>query len=144
MSGLPPAYGIATAAVPGLVAALVGRSAQVVTGPTNTTGLLILSALFPLLGANGLIGPDGLPALATLTVLLANLTPRLGAALLAGQVRDWLIVVCCLAALPLGLWLLRAPLPAGLPVSAVGRWAYFFYPLHMLAIAAAAALLRMP
>jgi SulP family sulfate permease len=69
MSGLPPAYGIATAAVPGLVAALVGRSAQVVTGPTNTTGLLILSALFPYLGANGLIGSEGLPALATLTLL---------------------------------------------------------------------------
>ncbi|HXV61719.1 MAG TPA: SulP family inorganic anion transporter [Vicinamibacteria bacterium] len=73
MSGLPPAYGIATAAVPGLVAALVGRSAQVVTGPTNTTGLLILSALFPFLGANGLIGADGLPVLATLT-LLAGVT----------------------------------------------------------------------
>jgi SulP family sulfate permease len=69
MSGLPPAYGIATAVVPGLVAALMGRSAQVVTGPTNTTGLLILSALFPFLGANGLIGPEALPALATLTLL---------------------------------------------------------------------------
>lgn len=69
MSGLPPAYGIATAAVPGLVAALVGRSAQIVTGPTNTTSLLILSALFPFLGANGLIGPEGLPALATLALM---------------------------------------------------------------------------
>jgi SulP family sulfate permease len=73
MSGLPPAYGIATAAVPGLVAALAGRSAQVVTGPTNTTGLLILSALLPFLGANGLITGEGLGALATLT-LLAGLT----------------------------------------------------------------------
>ncbi len=69
MSGLPPAYGIATAAVPGLVAALVGKSAQVVTGPTNTTGLLILSALLPFLGANGLISEEGLGALATLTLL---------------------------------------------------------------------------
>ena len=82
------------------------------------------------------------PALATLAVLLANFTPRLGAALLAGQPRDWLIVASCLAALPLGLWLLRAPLPPRLHVPAVGRWAYFFYPLHMLAIVAAAALLR--
>jgi len=73
MSGLPPAYGIVTAAVPGLVAALVGRSAQVVTGPTNTTGLLILSALIPFLGANGIISSDGLGAVATLT-LLAGLT----------------------------------------------------------------------
>jgi SulP family sulfate permease len=82
MSGLPPAYGIATAAVPGLVAALVGKSAQVVTGPTNTTGLLILSALLPFLGANGLIARDGLGALATLT-LLAGVT-RLVLALAGG------------------------------------------------------------
>lgn len=73
MSGLPPAYGIATAAVPGLVAALAGRSAQIVTGPTNTTGLLILSALVPFLGPNGLIGAEALSALATLT-LLAGVT----------------------------------------------------------------------
>lgn len=82
------------------------------------------------------------PALATLSVLLANFTPRLSTGLLAGQPRDVLIVAVCVAALPLGLWLLRAPLPAGLRVSAVGRWAYVFYPLHMLTIAAAAILLR--
>jgi SulP family sulfate permease len=69
MSGLPPAYGLATAAVPGVVAALVGKSDQIVTGPTNTTGLLILAALGPYLAANGLIGPQGLPVLATLTLL---------------------------------------------------------------------------
>ena len=82
MSGLPPAYGLATAAVPGLVAALVGRSAQVVTGPTNTTGLLILSALLPFLGANGIITSEGLSAVATLT-LLAGAT-RLVLALAGG------------------------------------------------------------
>ncbi len=82
MSGLPPAYGIATAAVPGLVAALVGRSAQVITGPTNTTGLLILSALLPFLGTNGIISSDGLSAVATLT-LLAGVT-RLVLALTGG------------------------------------------------------------
>lgn len=69
MSGLPPAYGLSTAIVAGLVAAAVGRSAQVVTGPTNTTALLVLAALTPFLGANGLIGQQGLPALATLTLL---------------------------------------------------------------------------
>jgi SulP family sulfate permease len=51
------------------VAAIVGRSPQVVTGPTNTTGLLILSALIPYLGVNGMISKDALPALATLTLL---------------------------------------------------------------------------
>ena len=60
MSGLPPAYGLATAAVAGFVAALIGRSAQVVTGPTNTTGLLILGALLPYLGPNGLLRANAL------------------------------------------------------------------------------------
>src|SRR5689334_8269345 len=69
MSGLPPAYGLATAAVAGFVAALAGRSAQVVTGPTNTTGLLILSALLPFLAPNGLLRTNALHVLATLTLL---------------------------------------------------------------------------
>ncbi|HUP59188.1 MAG TPA: SulP family inorganic anion transporter [Thermoanaerobaculia bacterium] len=69
MSGLPPAYGLSTAAVAGLVAALLGRSAQVVTGPTNTTGILILGVLVPFLGVNGLLRPDAFRVLATLTLL---------------------------------------------------------------------------
>lgn len=69
MSGLPPAYGLSTAAVAGLVAALIGRSAQVVTGPTNTTGLLILSALLPFLDARGILRADAIRILATLTLL---------------------------------------------------------------------------
>jgi len=55
--------------VAGLVAALFGKSAQVVTGPTNTTGLLVLAALAPHLAPNGLLGAGGLPVLATLTLL---------------------------------------------------------------------------
>jgi SulP family sulfate permease len=82
LSGLPPAYGLSTAVAAGLVAALVGQSAQVVTGPTNTTGLLILAALTPFLGANGLLATGGLPALATLTLLVGAI--RLAAALLGG------------------------------------------------------------
>jgi SulP family sulfate permease len=69
MSGLPPAYGLSTAAVAGLVAALVGRSAQVVTGPTNTTGVLVLGARLPFLAANGLLRDNALAVLATLTLL---------------------------------------------------------------------------
>jgi SulP family sulfate permease len=82
MSGLPPAYGLSTAAIAGLVAAVAGRSAQVITGPTNTTGLLVLAALGPFLGANGLLAETGLPVLATLT-LLAGLI-RIVAALAGG------------------------------------------------------------
>lgn len=69
MSGLPPAYGLSTAAAPGLIAALAGKSRQIITGPTNTTGLLILAALSPFLGTDGLLGEAGLGALATLTLM---------------------------------------------------------------------------
>ncbi|HUG54644.1 MAG TPA: SulP family inorganic anion transporter, partial [Vicinamibacteria bacterium] len=82
MSGLPPAYGLSTAVVAGAVAALAGRSPQVVTGPTNTTGLLVLAALFPFLGANGLLERDALSVLATLTLLAGAI--RIGAALVGG------------------------------------------------------------
>jgi SulP family sulfate permease len=82
MSGLPPAYGLATAAVPGFVAALVGKSPHVVTGPTNTTGLLILAALGPFLGDNGLLEPSGLGALATLALMAGVI--RILAALAGG------------------------------------------------------------
>lgn len=102
----------------------------------------LLGVLLPTLCLLALQRGGAWLALATLTALLANLTPRLGAALLAGQPRDWLIAFSCLAALPLGFWLLRTPLPERLRVPAVGRWAYYFYPLHMLAIAAAAWLLH--
>lgn len=47
LSGLPPMYGLVTAAIPGLVAAVLGRSARVTVGPTNTTGLVILTSLAP-------------------------------------------------------------------------------------------------
>lgn len=73
MSGLPPAYGLVTAAIPGLVAAVFGKSAQVVSGPTNTTGLLILAALGPYLGANGLLAESGLHVMATLALLAGAL-----------------------------------------------------------------------
>ena len=82
LSGLPPAYGLATAAVAGVVAALIGRSPQVITGPTNTTGLLILSALLPFLGPNGLLRPNFLGVLATLTLLAGVI--RIVAALAGG------------------------------------------------------------
>ncbi|MFW6051919.1 MAG: SulP family inorganic anion transporter [Myxococcota bacterium] len=89
MSGLPPAYGLVTAAVPGLVAAVAGKSAQVVTGPTNTTGLLVLAALTPYLDDNGLLAESGLGVLAALT-LLAGLVRVAGAYLGAAQLLRFL------------------------------------------------------
>lgn len=102
----------------------------------------LLGVLLPSLCLLALQRRGPWPALATLAVLLANLSPRLRDGLLAGEPRAALIAATCLSAIPLGLWLLHTPLPPRLRVAAVGRWAYYFYPLHMLAIAAAAALLR--
>ncbi|MGB0680937.1 MAG: SulP family inorganic anion transporter, partial [Polyangiales bacterium] len=47
MAGIPPAYGLSTAVVAGLVCAWLGQSRQVVTAPTSTTALILLSALSP-------------------------------------------------------------------------------------------------
>jgi sulfate permease, SulP family len=82
MSGLPPAYGLATAAVAGLAAALSGKSSQVVTGPTNTTSMLILGALLPFLAPSGLLREDAIRVLATLTLLAGII--RIVAALSGG------------------------------------------------------------
>ncbi len=68
MAGLPPAYGLATAIVPAFVAALAGRSPTVVTGPTNTTSLLILPVVLPFVTPSGL-EPGALAWVATLTLL---------------------------------------------------------------------------
>jgi SulP family sulfate permease len=65
LSGLPPMYGLVTAAVSGMIAALAGRSAHVTVGPTNTTGLIILTSLTPWAAEPELL----LTAMVTLTVL---------------------------------------------------------------------------
>ena len=84
LSGLPPMYGLVTAALPGMVAALFGRSAHVTVGPTNTTGLIILASLTPWAEQPDLL----LTAMATLTVL-AGLSRLLIVALRAERVFDF-------------------------------------------------------
>ena len=69
LAGVPPVYGLSTAAVSAVLAGALGRSSQIATGPTTTTGLLVLGALTPYLGENGLLRGDHLPVLATLTLL---------------------------------------------------------------------------
>lgn len=48
LAGLPPAMGLAAAALPGAVAALAGSSRHVVSGPTNATSLALGAMLLPL------------------------------------------------------------------------------------------------
>lgn len=48
LAGLPPAYGIATAVLPCIVAALAGSSRHVMSGPTNANSLALMAMLAPL------------------------------------------------------------------------------------------------
>ena len=48
LAGLPPEYGLATAIVPCVVAALFGSSLHVVSGPTNMISLALFATLAPL------------------------------------------------------------------------------------------------
>lgn len=48
LAGLPPQYGLYSAIVPCIVAALFGSSRHVVSGPTNANSLALMSALAPL------------------------------------------------------------------------------------------------
>ena len=125
MSGLPPAYGLATAVVPGLVASIAGRSRYVVTGPTNTTGLLILGALVPFLDSNGLLAPAGLGWLATLTLLCGVL--RILLALSGGAVLVRFIPESVLTGFTIGVGILIGVMQLdealGLPaVNGAGLW----------------------
>ena len=79
MAGLPPAYGLVAAGIPAIVAALAGRTPWVSTGPTNATSLLVLGALAAYVGPNGVVRPDMLHVVATLTLLAGAI--RIAAAL---------------------------------------------------------------
>jgi sulfate permease, SulP family len=48
VAGMPPAYGLYTAIVPAIVAALFGSSMHLVSGPTTAISVVVLSALAPL------------------------------------------------------------------------------------------------
>ncbi|MHB1249206.1 MAG: SulP family inorganic anion transporter [Polaromonas sp.] len=48
LAGLPPEYGLYTAVIPGIIAALFGSSWHVMSGPTNTNSLALFAMLSPL------------------------------------------------------------------------------------------------
>ncbi|RQG73514.1 TraX family protein [Pseudomonas aeruginosa] len=64
--------------------------------------------------------------------LLANCSMELLAAAAAGELYPLLLVGALIGAPLLGLWLLDKD--ATFPVPQVGRWGYWFYPAHMLAL----------
>ena len=76
LAGLPPEYGLYTAVVPCIVAALFGSSWHVVSGPTNANSLALVATLAPL----ALVGSPEYIALAlAVTVLVGTMQFLIGA-----------------------------------------------------------------
>ncbi|MFT4191770.1 MAG: SulP family inorganic anion transporter [Comamonas sp.] len=82
LAGLPPQYGLYTAIVPCIVAALFGSSWHVVSGPTNANSLALFAMLSPL----ALVGSGAYVELALMVTLLVG-------------VMQWLVGVLRLGAL---------------------------------------------
>jgi sulfate permease, SulP family len=75
LAGLPPEYGLYTAIVPCVVAALFGSSWHVVSGPTNANSLALFATLAPL----AVVGSPAYIALAlTVTVLVGAMQLLIG------------------------------------------------------------------
>ena len=75
LAGLPPEYGLYTAVVPCIVAALFGSSWHVVSGPTNANSLALFATLAPLAA----VGSPAYIALAlTVTVLVGAMQLAIG------------------------------------------------------------------
>lgn len=86
LAGLPPEYGIYTAIVPCVVAAIFGSSNHVVSGPTNANSLALFAALSPL----ALVGsPQYIVYAFALTVLVGILQFSVGA-LKLGWITDFI------------------------------------------------------
>ncbi|MCE9661069.1 MAG: SulP family inorganic anion transporter [Burkholderiales bacterium] len=81
LAGLPPEYGLATAIVPCVIAALFGSSLHVVSGPTNMISLALFATLAPL----ALVGSPAYIQLALgVTLLVGAMQWLIGALRLGG------------------------------------------------------------
>ncbi len=70
LAGVPPAWGLYSAVVPTLVAALAGSSRHVLTGPTNAVTLAIVASLAPLAAVGG---PEYLRLVLVVTLMVGVL-----------------------------------------------------------------------
>lgn len=77
LAGLPPQYGLATAILPCIVAALFGSSRLMVTGPANAISLTTMALIAPLAAVGS---PDYVRLVLTLTFLVGALQLALGLA----------------------------------------------------------------
>jgi SulP family sulfate permease len=77
LAGVPPAWGLYSAVVPTLVAALAGSSRHVLTGPTNAVSLAIVASLAPLAAVGG---PEYLRLVLVVTLMVGALQVALALA----------------------------------------------------------------
>ncbi len=76
LAGLPPEYGLYTAVVPCIIAALFGSSWHVMSGPTNANSLALFAMLSPLAVA---FSPDYIQLALAVTVMVGVLQWLIGA-----------------------------------------------------------------
>src|SRR5260221_4957598 len=81
LAGLPPEYGLYTAIVPAIVAALFGSSWHVVSGPTNANSLALVATLAPLAAVGS---PAYIQLALAVTVLVGLMQWLIGALRLGG------------------------------------------------------------
>lgn len=86
LAGLPPQYGLYTAVVPCVVAALFGSSRHVVSGPTNANSLALFAMLSPL----ALVASPEYVGLALAVTLLVGLMQLTLGALRLGAVANFI------------------------------------------------------
>lgn len=76
LAGLPPQYGVYTAVVPCIVAALFGSSHHVMSGPTNANSLALFASLSPLAAA---ASPEYIALALAVTILVGIMQLAVGA-----------------------------------------------------------------
>ena len=86
LAGLPPEYGLYTAVVPCVIAALFGSSWHVVSGPTNANSLALFAMLAPL----AVVGSAGYIQLALAVTVLVGAMQFLIGALRLGSVANFI------------------------------------------------------
>src|SRR5450755_2737963 len=86
LAGLPPEYGLYTAIVPCVVAALFGSSWHVVSGPTNANSLALVATLAPL----AVVGSPAYIQLALAVTLLVGAMQWLIGALRLGGIANFI------------------------------------------------------
>ena len=86
LAGLPPEYGLYTAIVPCVIAALFGSSWHVVSGPTNANSLALFAMLVPLAAA----GSPAYVQLALAVTVLVGLMQWLIGALRLGSIANFI------------------------------------------------------